>query len=126
MESLVSTENHSAESKNLFNSNRGLWAENVVCSFLISKNWSIISHRKKYKFGEIDLIVQRGQCIAIIEIKFLHNQWMSFERLNPVQHYKIRKNFVYLSESLFHTQNVKLFLCFVGRSGDIQWVQLSD
>lgn len=126
MESWISTENHSVVSKNLSNSDRGLWAEQIVCDFLIQKKWSIISKRTKYKFGEIDLIAERDRQVAIVEIKFLHQHWMAFERLQLAQLSRLQKNYIYLSQTCFYKKNTKLFLCFVSRDQKITWVNLTD
>ena len=126
MGSCLSTENHSAELRNLSNSDRGLWAEDTVLDFLIQKKWSVISKRKKYKFGEIDLIVERNQQVAIIEIKFLHNPWMAFERLHHKQLMKLITNFNYLKKIEFRKMDVKLFLCFVSKNKEIIWINLQE
>jgi Holliday junction resolvase-like predicted endonuclease len=124
MESYQSTENHSVGLKNLSNSERGLWAEAVVNHFLISKKWEIISERKKYKFGEIDLVVRRSNCVALIEVKYLHNAWMSFERIQQKQIERLQKNYLYLSNGEFRNYKMQLVAGFVCSSKKIKWTPL--
>lgn len=125
-ESWLSTANHSVELKNLSNSERGLWAEKTVFDFLVRKKWVLISERQKYKYGEIDFIFQREQKVAIIEVKYLHNPWMSFQRLSNEQLLRLKNNFLNLRQTKFKSYDVKLFLCFVDRNQRIEWVNLAD
>jgi Holliday junction resolvase-like predicted endonuclease len=124
MESCQSTENHSAVLKNLSNAERGLWAEKIVSDFLVQKKWHIISERKKYKFGEIDLVVKRWDRIALIEVKYLHNEWMSFERIQQKQIESLQKNYLYLSNGEFKNYKTQLVAGFVSQSKIIKWVDL--
>ncbi len=112
--------------KNLSNSERGLWAEKIVHDFLVVKKWILISERHKYKYGEIDFIFQRDQKIAIIEVKYLHNPWMSFERISNEQLQRLKNNFLNLRQTKFKSYEVKLFLCFVDQYGKIEWVNLTE
>jgi len=136
MESYQFIENPLAESKSISKSvlkslkmtsaQRGLWAETVVRQFLIQKKWSILACREKYKFGEIDLIVGRKKNIAIVEVKYLNSEWMAFQRIDEKQILRLKKNYIYLSESEFKDKNVKLFLCFVKQDLKINWINLFE
>jgi Holliday junction resolvase-like predicted endonuclease len=123
-ECLISTENLSAALKSTSNNTLGKATEDFVAEFLISKKWNIVSQRQKYKFGEIDLIVQRKNNIAIIEVKTLKNEWSAFERIHDNQVLRLQKNFIYLSKTEFKKFDVKLMLCFVGADFKISWVDL--
>lgn len=112
--------------KNLSNSERGLWAEKTVHEFLRAKNWVLVSERQKYKYGEIDFIFQRDQHVAIIEVKYLHNPWMSFQRISNEQLQRLKNNFLNLRQTKFKSNEVKLFLCFVDRYRKIEWVNLTE
>lgn len=114
------------ELKSLSSSERGLWAEKIVHDFLVSKKWILISERQKYKYGEIDFIFQRDHQVAILEVKYLHNPWMSFQRLSGEQLQRLRNNFLYLRQTQFKSYNVKLFLCFVDRHKKIEWIDLTE
>lgn len=95
-----------------------------MAQFLVSKKWNIISKRQKYKFGEIDLVVQREKKIVIIEVKTLKNEWSAFDRVQNKQIFRLQKNFIYLSKTEFKNFDVKLMLCFVGTDFKISWVDL--
>lgn len=110
--------------KNLSNSERGRWAEDVVIDFIIFKKWKILSKRTKYKFGEIDLIAERDDQVALIEVKFLHQSWMSFERISKAQICRLQKNHMHLSATEFKNKELKLFLAFVDKNKKIEWIDL--
>ncbi len=114
------------ELKNLSNSQRGLWAEKNVHDFLIAKKWILVSERQKYQYGEIDFIFQRDDQVAIIEVKYLHNPWMSFQRLSSGQLQRLRNNFFNLRHTKFKNYEVKLFLCFVDCQKKIEWLDLTE
>lgn len=114
------------ELKSLSNSERGLWAEKIVHDFLISKKWILISERHKYKYGEIDFIFQRDHQVAIIEVKYLHNSWMSFQRISDRQVQRLRNNLLSLRKTKFISYDVKLFLCFVDCHEKIEWIDLTE
>ncbi len=129
MEFYQSTENHSAELKNLSPNQlshvqRGLWAENIVEKFLVQKKWHIISKRKKYKFGEIDLVVKREDRVTLIEVKYLHNEWMSFERIHRKQIDRLKRNYIFLTNGEFKNYKTQLMAGFVSHSKTIKWVNL--
>ncbi len=129
MEFYQSTENHSAELKNLSPNQlshvrRGLWAEKVVLDFLVQKKWKIISERKKYKFGEIDLVVKREDRVTLIEVKYLHNEWMSFERIHQKQINRLKRNYLFLSNGEFKNYKTQLMVGLVNRSMTIKWIDL--
>jgi putative endonuclease len=48
---------------------RGLWAERVVCFFLLLKGYLILERRYKTNLGEIDVIVLRGKTLVFVEVK---------------------------------------------------------
>jgi putative endonuclease len=48
---------------------KGLLAEQAACGFLMAKGYKIIRQRYKTPVGEIDIIAQKGEVLAIIEVK---------------------------------------------------------
>lgn len=48
---------------------RGIWAEYCALWFLRIKLYCLCAIRYKTKFGEIDLVMQRGKTLVFIEVK---------------------------------------------------------
>lgn len=61
--------------KNYFNKSTklnyitGVLAENLVLNYFKNRQWILLHQRFRCPFGEIDLIVQRDDCILFIEVK---------------------------------------------------------
>ncbi|WPX96262.1 YraN family protein [Candidatus Bandiella euplotis] len=55
--------------RNLSNYKNGMNAEMVVISHLIRHRYSIIKHRYKTKYGELDIIAARQNVLLFIEVK---------------------------------------------------------
>lgn len=133
MELPIITEKHLLESKNTSdqfsrgrsNQKRGLWAEDIAYKYFIEKKYNFISRRKKLKFGEVDLIFSFKNEIFFIEVKALHNDWMTFQRLNVNQKNRILKNSIYyqLSNPKY---TVSVLLCFVSQDRSINIINLND
>lgn len=47
----------------------GRFAETVALCLLRLKGWRLLARRYKTKFGEVDLVMRRGQVTAFIEVK---------------------------------------------------------
>ncbi len=71
---------------------QGVWAEWVAMVYLILKGWRILHHRYKTPVGEIDVIAEKGDTVAFIEVKFRRkresldyvipsHQWKRIERV---------------------------------------------
>lgn len=48
---------------------RGVDAEGVAARYLEKRGFEILQHRYKTKFGEIDLIVAKGELLVFVEVK---------------------------------------------------------
>lgn len=48
---------------------KGLNAEERASNFLIQNGYTVLEHRYKTKYGEIDLIVQKDNTLSFIEVK---------------------------------------------------------
>ena len=53
---------------------QGLWAEWIAMLYLILKGWRILHHRYKTPLGEVDVIAEKGNTIAFVEVKFRRRQ----------------------------------------------------
>ena len=51
------------------NYKKGLFAEYLAIIYLFFAGYRIIAHRYKTKFGEIDIIAQKGKDIIFVEVK---------------------------------------------------------
>lgn len=68
----------------------GLFAEKIAINFLQIKGYKILHHRFKTKFGEIDLIAQKGDFIIFIEVKARKKSTNIEEILSPRQINRIK------------------------------------
>lgn len=66
----------------------GLWAEWLAIMFLRCKGYQLLAQRYKTPKGEIDLIMRRGDIIAIIEVKARRNN-QDTERISSKQQQRI-------------------------------------
>jgi len=62
---------------------RGRRAESLAALFLQLKGYRVIARRYKTKSGEIDLIVRRGNVIAMVEVKQRKTLEAAQESLHP-------------------------------------------
>ena len=53
----------------------GIDGEQVVANYLENKNFKIVAKNYKTKCGEIDLIAQKGEVLAFIEVKTRKNNY---------------------------------------------------
>ena len=48
---------------------RGLWGERVAMAYLVSRGWTIETHRFRVGHRELDVVARRGSLVAFIEVK---------------------------------------------------------
>lgn len=48
---------------------KGVWAERLAGFYLNMRGYKIVARRYKTQHGEIDLIAERGEVLAIVEVK---------------------------------------------------------
>lgn len=125
MESPSTIEKASPELKSTSNSSRGLWAEEVAKASFLQEKFQFLYQRKKLKFGEVDLIFSKSKVIYFIEVKMLHNPWMSFERLGHKQKQRIIKNSIFY-QKLNPKYMVICLLCFVHPNKKIDTINLTE
>ncbi len=49
-------------------------AEQAACDFLLAKQFKLLERNVRYPFGEIDLLMQDGQELVFVEVRFRRNQ----------------------------------------------------
>lgn len=52
----------------------GEWGEKLAGEYLQSKGFRIVARRYRSRYGEIDLIAENGQFLALVEVKLRKNQ----------------------------------------------------
>lgn len=62
---------------------KGLGAEDTAAEFLLKAGYNIIARRYKTKFGEIDLIAQRGTTLCFVEVKIRQTESEALESVTP-------------------------------------------
>lgn len=94
-----------------------------MAKFLENKKWTVLGRRLHCPYGEVDLLFEKENKIALIEVKYLHDEWMIFERVHPEQLKRLSKNLVFF-QSQFVNKNIKLFVALVDRKGQIKWIAI--
>lgn len=69
----------------------GQWAETSVARYLKQKGYSILDRNYKQKWGEIDIIVQKGKLLVFVEVKANKKEIIGFEPENRVSQEKLRR-----------------------------------
>jgi len=69
----------------------GLLAESLCRLALRLKFYRILAKRYKTPFGEIDIVAQRGDTIAAIEVKARANRDEALESIQPKQRQRIER-----------------------------------
>lgn len=52
----------------------GVWGEGLALEYLLARNFSLIERNYREKWGEIDLIMQKGQKIHFVEVKAVSHE----------------------------------------------------
>ncbi|MES2252430.1 MAG: YraN family protein [Pseudomonadota bacterium] len=79
---------------------RGIRAEESALLYLERKGYTVIASRYKTPHGEIDLLMQDGDTIVAVEVKYRKHEIDSFECLTTRQQKRIENSLLhYLSEN---------------------------
>ena len=79
---------------------RGIRAEEQASSYLRRKGFKILRKRYKTKFGEIDLIIQKGKLLCFIEVKARKSTSAALESIKSRAQMRIEKSALFfLSEN---------------------------
>lgn len=72
----------------------------------------------------MDLVFQKDNLIHFVEVKTLHNVWMSFERIKPDQLQRLQRNRIHYS---YKTKNkIDLKIVFVNPLGGIEIISPNE
>jgi len=69
----------------------GKVGEELACHYLQDNGYLILSRNYRSRFGEIDIIAKKGNCIAFIEVKYRKSNKFG-EGFEAVSRQKNRKN----------------------------------
>lgn len=115
-------EKPSPGSKNL---SKGETSEKIVKQYFLHQGFDFLFQRQKLKYAEVDLAFKKKNAIYFIEVKSLHNPWMSFERLGQKQRKRLLQNLVYY-QNLNRQYQLKCLLCFVDQDCKISIIDLAQ
>jgi putative endonuclease len=97
--------------------------ENIACGYLVNRGYKIIKRNYNCKFGEIDIVSKKDDCLVFVEVKTRKNNffgepqeavdWRKLERINMaidcfLVFYKIEDKFnlrIDVIEIIFDTNN---------------------
>ncbi len=79
---------------------RGVWAEDEAARYLCKQGFVVLKNRYKTKFGEIDLITQKGNLICFVEVKIRQREAEALESITPRARKRIENSaLMFLSEN---------------------------
>ncbi len=84
---------------------KGLYAEKVANAWLRLKGYKILETRYKTKYGEIDLIAQKDNMIAFVEVKARPDVAQGLESVTPKAQGRITNSASYYISQKNLTQN---------------------
>ena len=70
---------------------RGRWAEWLAMAWLAAKGYRLLDRRARTPAGEIDLVAQRGEYIAFVEVKMRRNLAEARDSVGPRQRGRIER-----------------------------------
>ncbi len=70
--------------------NKGKLGEEIAVNFLITKGYKIIKRNFRTKFGEIDIIAEKGNDIIFIEVKYRKNKKFG-KAEDSINYFKLKK-----------------------------------
>lgn len=78
----------------------GKWGENLARQYFLRQNYTIIAQNFYCPYGELDLVVQKGQKIKLIEVKTRknHNFGWAEESINDLKLNKMAITYQYLQK----------------------------
>ncbi len=86
------------------NYSRGVMAEGKASSFLEGNKFNILKKRYKTKFGEIDIIAEKGNVLCFVEVKMRGTITEALESVTPRSQKRIENSaLLFLSENLEYT-----------------------
>ncbi len=74
-------------------------AENMACEYLKNEGYEILRRNFETEFGEIDIIVQKGDVVAFVEVKAQSHpsDFNPSEKVNKQKQSKIKKTAIVFS-----------------------------
>ena len=54
---------------------RGLWGEAQAEAYLVNQGYRIAARRYRCRYGELDLVAERGDILAFVEVKLRSGRW---------------------------------------------------
>lgn len=78
------------------NYKKGLYGEKIVMLWLFCRGWRIIHHNYQSPLGQIDIIAQKKQHMAAIEVKLRQN--LDDDPVSFKQKQRIQQSFAYYIE----------------------------
>lgn len=71
--------------------NVGKGGEDIACQFISRKGYKIIERNYRRKWGEIDIIAVKGDCVRFVEVKAVSRESPDYRPEELVHRTKLRK-----------------------------------
>ena len=72
---------------------RGRVAEDAAALWLEENGWKVLERNVRTRFGEMDLIALKGECLGIVEVRSHSGDWLdsALETINHRKREKLRR-----------------------------------
>ena len=69
----------------------GLWAETAAAWWLRLKGYRVLARRFRSPVGELDIVAERGDVLAVVEVKARRSLDQALQSVTPRQQERIRR-----------------------------------
>ncbi len=101
--------------------NLGKKGENLAVEYLKGEGFTILAQNYRRAYGEIDIVAQKKEVIAFVEVKLRTNHYYTISDLIPVGKQKkiIKTAHCFIAQNFSYTDHVYRFdVAFLEPSGD--------
>lgn len=98
---------------------KGLWAEGVAKAYFMLKGYRILAERFKTPYGEIDLVVQKENTVAFVEVKARKTETDAAEAIHAQNQARVRQAAaLYLQQHPeYNDCELRFDACLLGKGG---------
>ena len=106
---------------------RGTWAEGQAAAYLEERGYEVLHKRYKTKFGEIDLITQKGDMVCFVEVKMRGNKADALEAITKRARKRIENSALFfLSENPeFMSFDMRFDVIAIYKSGNMEGFEIT-
>jgi putative endonuclease len=103
---------------------KGKTGEQLACDYLQSRGLKLLSRNYTSRFGEIDLVMQDGDAVVFVEVRYRKNRSFGGAAVSvtPQKQQRIIKTALYYLQQLSVNQSARFDVVAIEGQGDINWI----